>query len=154
MKTSAFVFPLTLVLVYLLFYFYRARDFLWQNFFVVLLLFFIFTHYHPQWFLWITPFLIIDLIKSNFRNKILVVFSLISYFALLFFFDSSLTVGIFAPISPLLYNSPSIWGILNINIDYNFLRSIFQTLFAGVALYYISQFFTKLFAQRHSSERA
>lgn len=147
------LFPLTLVIFYLSFYFYNFRDFLWQKFFVVLLLFFIFTHYHPQWFLWITPFLIIDLIRSNFRNAILIVLSSISYFALLFFFDSSLTVGIFAPIFPFLYSLPSIWVMLGINIDYNFSRSVFQTLFAGVGFYYIYQFFTKLFARVHGSER-
>ncbi|MDO8486510.1 MAG: hypothetical protein Q7S77_02340, partial [Candidatus Staskawiczbacteria bacterium] len=60
---------------------------LWQRFFIILLLFFTFTHYHPQWFLWLTPFLIFALIKSNFRDTLAVIVSLISLTGLIFFFE-------------------------------------------------------------------
>lgn len=135
---SILLFPLFLVFVYLVFYFKNNdRENLWQRYFIVLLLFFIFTHFHPQWFLWVTPFLIIDLIKSNFKNLILVLTVLVSFIWMVFLFEPSLTIGLFSPAWPYLYSSLSIWQYLGINIDYNFSRSMAQTIFAAAAIYYI-----------------
>lgn len=141
---SILLFMLFLVFLYLLFLRFKSgSENLWQRFFLVLLLFFTFTHYHPQWFLWLIPFFIIDLVRSNFRNLLAVLLALFSFKGLLFFFDPSLTLGFFAPLFPALYNLPSIWQILHLNVDYNFLRSILQTLFAGTALYFIYIYFPK-----------
>lgn len=138
---SIILYPTFLIFAYLFFYFkpISAKD-LWKRFFVILLIFFIFTHYHPQWFLWITPFLIIDLVYSRFLHWPLVAISLFSFVALLFFFEPSLTIGLFSPLYPNLINSPSIWKILGLNLDINFSRSVFQTLFVGGALYYLFLF--------------
>ena len=116
-------------------------QFLWQRFFVILLLFFTFTHYHPQWFLWISPFFILVLIKSGFKHVLATLIALFSFIGLLFFFDSGLTLGLLCPIFPNLYNAPSLWQILNLSPDYNFFRSILQTIFAGSALYFIYYYF-------------
>lgn len=120
-----------------------TREDVWQRFFIVLLLFFSFTHYHPQWFLWLTPFLIIDLIKSNYKNLILILMTLFSFTALLFFFDQSLTFGFFAPMIKNLYNGPSLWQILHINPDLNTSRSVLQTIFVAAAFYYIYRYLPK-----------
>lgn len=132
------LFPVVLIFLYLVFYYQKINyEKLWVSYFLVLLIFFIFTHSHPQWFLWLTPFIIIDLIISKFKHWLPALLSLVSFIGLLFFFDPSLTVGMFAPIWPGLYNMPGIWQILKMNPDYNMCRSILQSLFAGVAVFYI-----------------
>lgn len=138
------IFPLLLILAYIIFTYIKSPvEFLWQRYFIVLLLFFIFTHYHPQWFLWLTPFLIMDLVTKKFKNLILLLLSLFSFTGLLFFFDSSLTVNIFAPLFPGLHSLPSIWDQLHLAIDYNFARSVFQTIFAAAGFYFIYLYFPR-----------
>lgn len=140
---SLLLFPLFLIFFYLLFLYKKnLRDFLWEKFFILLLLFFVFTHYHPQWFLWITPFLIIDLVKSRLNHWPLALLSFISWLVLDTFFDPGLSVWLFSPLFPQLYNLPGIWQLLRINIDINIARSVFQTIFAGTALYYIYYYFS------------
>lgn len=133
---SILLFPAFLLLFYL---FVRVmkidKENLWKFYLIPLLLFFIFTHFHPQWLIWITPFIILDLIINKFRNLLPVSLIFGSWLASLFFFDSSLTVGLFAPLFPILQNTPDIWTLLNINPDYNSSRSILQTVFAGSALF-------------------
>ncbi len=120
----------------------RAEN-LWQRFLIILLLFFVFTHYHPQWFLWITPFLIIEVLHSNFKHSFLIFMIVISFLGSVFLFEQSLSIGLFAPLNPLLYNGPSLWQLLKLNIDINFLRSLFQSLFVGVAGYLIYYYFPR-----------
>lgn len=141
---SIILFPAFLILFYLIFLYQKTNlKFLWQRFFLILLLFFIFTHYHPQWFLWLTPFFILDLIQSNFKNTLPQLLSLLSFIGLLFFFDPGLTTRLFSPVFPVLYDSPSLWGLLRPSIDPNFIRSVLQTLFVGGALYLIYYYFPK-----------
>lgn len=138
------IFPLLLLLFYLVFYYILSPiEALWQRYLIVLLLFFTFTHSHPQWFLWVTPFLILDLIFSKSKNLPLVLLLLFSFIGLLFFFDPSLTITLFAPAFPKLYGLPSIWEQLNLTVDYNFARSLLQTIFAAPALYLIYSYFPK-----------
>lgn len=136
------LFPAFLLFFYLIIWFKWPKIDIWKIFLVPLFLFFIFTHFHPQWLLWITPFLILDLVKSGSRNLFPVILIFLSWFGSLFFFDPSLTVGIFAPIINGSDKIPSIWEILSINVDYNFARSIIQTIFVSASLYLIFQFFT------------
>ena len=103
----------------------------------MMLVFFVFTHYHPQWFLWIMPFFVIDLVNSNFKNWLPFKISLISFFVLITFFDPGLTVWLFAPVSSKLYGLPGIWQLIGLNPDINILRSVFQTIFVGAAMYYL-----------------
>lgn len=116
---------------------------IWQRYLIVILPFYIFTHFHPQWFLWITPILIIELVKTKFSNLFPLVILLLSFVGSLFFFDPGLTINLFAPLIPSLYNGPSLWQILKINPDINFWRSILQSLFVGSALYYLYLYFPK-----------
>lgn len=138
------LFPITLLFFYLVFYYVanKSED-LWKKYFIVLLLFYVFTHIHPQWFLWLTPFLIIDLVSSGFKHWLPSLAALFSFFGLLFFFDPSLTVGIFAPLWPSLHDLPPLWQIFHINVDYNFSRSLLQSLFAAAALYYLYRYFPR-----------
>lgn len=141
---SIILFPALIVFFYLLFFYVKtAKELLWQNFFIIMLLFLMLTHYHPQWFLWVTPFMIIDLIKYKFKHLLPVILSFGSFFGLLFFFEPSLTLGLFSPLWPNLYNSGSIFQILNLNPDYNLSRSILQTIFAGCGIYFIYRYFPK-----------
>ncbi len=134
---SILLFLAALIFVYLIFLTHKIEpENIWQYFFVTMLLFFIFTHYHPQWFLWLTPFLILDLIKSNFKNTLPVLLSIISFTGLVFFFDPGLSIGLFSPLVPSLYHIPSIWQLLHLNPDYNLSRSVFQTFFVGAAFYW------------------
>ncbi len=134
------LFPAILIFFYLVFYFKSKLDNVYaliRCYFCVLLLFFIFTHTHPQWFLWLTPFLIIDLAVNRFKNLILVVGLILSWLGLVLFFDPSLSMRLFAPLYPSWSNLPDIWTSFNLHPDYNFCRSLLQTIFTGIAGYYI-----------------
>lgn len=141
---SIFIFPAILVFFSLIFL-YKGVSLgeVWQKYLLVLFPFFIFTHFHAQWFLWMTPLLVIDLVKSNLKLIFLNLVMLFCWVGSLFFFDPSLTVGIFSPLFPILYNLPSLWEILGLNIDYNFSRSLLQTVFVSSALYYLYIYFPR-----------
>lgn len=141
---SILLFISVLIFIYLVMLKIKTTEiFIWQRYLVAILPFYIFTHFHPQWFLWVTPILIIELVKTKFQNLLPLLIMFFSFVGSLFFFDPGLTINLFAPVIPSLYNGPSIWEILKINIDYNFLRSILQSLFVGSALYYLYQYFPK-----------
>lgn len=150
---SILLFPAFLVLFYLLIWRKINRGTvslreidkgsLWRLYLIPLLLFFIFTHYHPQWLIWITPFLIMDLALDRFKNILPILLILGSWLLSLFFFDASLTLGLFAPLFPVLRSSPSIWNLLSLNIDYNFSRSLLQTIFAGACGFLVYYHFHK-----------
>lgn len=132
------LFPVFLILFYLFIWRQKIENLsFWKLYLIPLLLFFIFTHYHPQWLIWITPFLILDLVFNRFKNLLPILIIFLSWFFSLFFFDPSLTLGMFAPIWPILRNTPDIWTLLNLNMDYNLSRSILQTIFASFAMYLI-----------------
>lgn len=141
---SIILFPVFLVFFYLIIWGFnlsKVRIDIWKLYLIPLLLFFIFTHYHPQWLIWISPLLILDLVTSGFKNIIPNILIFVSWFASLFFFDPSLTLGIFSPIAPVLQNTPSIWTLMNIGVDYNLLRSLIQTISVSAALYLIYLYF-------------
>ena len=133
------LFPAFLIFFYLFIWGSKTRLDIWKLYLIPFLLFFIFTHYHPQWLIWVTPLLILELVTSGFKNLIPVLLILISWVASLFFFDPLLTVGIFAPVIPALRDMPSIWSLLQINIDYSLSRSLLQTIFASASLFLIYQ---------------
>ncbi len=140
---SILLFPAFLLLFYLIIWSLRIKINIARLFSIPLLLFFIFTHYHPQWLIWIIPILIFELVSSEFRDILPYLLILVTWFISLFFFDPSLTVGIFAPVVPQLQNLPSIWTLLKINIDVNGARSLIQTVFSSAAFFLIYQYFPK-----------
>jgi len=141
---SILLFPIFLFFFYL-YLFYHKQDVknLWNICLVTLLIFFVFTHHHPQWILWLSPFLIIDLIKSQFKNLVLVILVIVSFIGSLFFFDPSLTVNIFSPLIPSLYNLPSLWEIYKIQMDFHLGRSLMQSILIASALYYFYLYFPR-----------
>ena len=62
---------------------------------------------------------------------------LISFKGMVWLFDPSLTVKIFAPLVPYLYTLPGTWEGFGIYLDEVYLRSILQTVFASVGVFYI-----------------
>lgn len=141
---SIIIFLAVVIFFYLVFLYRRTSAAnLWQRFFIMMLVFFTFTHYHPQWFLWITPFFIIDLVITDFKHLLPLIICFVSFVILTTFFDPGLTVWLFAPVNPALWGLPGIWQQLGMNLDVNFLRSLFQTVFVGSALYYLYANFPK-----------
>lgn len=136
---SILLFPAVLCFFYLIIWFFPRKLNINKLFLIPLLLFFILTHYHPQWFIWITPLLILDLINSRFKNILPVFLIFYGWLSSLFFFDPSLTIGIFSPIWPSLQTLSHYWYLAQINSNYNLPRSIFQTIFVSAALYLIYQ---------------
>jgi hypothetical protein len=136
---SIYLYLAALIFYFLVIFIYKRPtvDNIWRHFFVVMLLFYIFTHTHPQWFLWLTPFLIIDLIMSNYKNWPVFLLSIFTWFSALLFFDPGLNIGLFGPLTSAYNTTVSIWQFLGLGIDYNFARSIVQTLFVAAAGYYI-----------------
>lgn len=141
---SILLFLATLSFFYWLFVYLKTQpEDVWSRFLIVLLIFFIFTHFHPQWFLWVVPLVLIELVSNNFRNLLVQLMLLAVFIGMVFFFDPGLNIGLFSALYPALYNSPSLWQLVSINIDYNFARSILQTILVGSAAYLIYYYFPR-----------
>lgn len=146
---SVILFLAVVVFVYLIFFFQKnSVEDLWKRFFVMILIFFIFTHFHPQWFLWTMPFFVIDLVKNGLKHWLPFGFLIAVFIGMISFFDSGLSVGLFAPINSALYNLPDLWKLSGLNVDVNVARSILHTTFVGISMYYIYYYFPKDEIQR------
>lgn len=132
---SVYVFIFIYTLIVLLTFSERfSKRSLWVPFLLVFLTFFSVSHYHPQWFLWITPFLVILLVtKKGYNWFVASLFTL--YVILIFFFESSLTWGLFGPLNHSLYGSPSLSEMLPKFVDTAMIKSIARSLFAAIAAY-------------------
>lgn len=130
---SILLFPAILLTFFLYIWQTRRKIEIWKLYLIPLLLFFILTHYHPQWLIWVTPLLILSLMTSGFKTLIPILLIFASWLSSLFFFDPSLTIGIFT----FSQYSPDIWKLLHLNPDINVGRSIIQTILAGSAIYLI-----------------
>ncbi len=106
-----------------------------QFYLIFFLILFSVTHYHPQWFIWVTPFILIDLVANNFKNF----WSYLSLFAIytfiVFTFENSLSVGLFAVINTNLNNFTGTANIISKFTDIFTLKSILRSVFAGISLY-------------------
>lgn len=130
-----FIFLYALILLASWFGFF-ARKALWLPLLLVALTFLSVSHYHPQWFLWVTPFLALLLVSQPAAvYKQLVVMLFCIYVLLVFFFESSLTWGLFGPVNHALFSAPSLTEILPKAVDVNMIKSLLRSLFAAVALY-------------------
>lgn len=141
---SLMLFIVSLGFVYLVIYHIKQQiSTLWQSYLVILMLFFIFTHFHVQWFLWVTPLILYEIVSTNFKNWLVYAIMFSSYLLMVFLYDPGLSVGLFSPILPNLINTVSVWQMLGVNIDYNFARSIAQSVFASCGFYLIYLYFPK-----------
>lgn len=141
---SLILFPLVLGFIYLLMLKEKMhKEGIWKNFLIILLLFYVLTHFHPQWLIWVTPFLIIELVNKKFADVTSVLIILFSWVVSLFFFDPSLTVGLFSPVWPFLKTLPGVWELMHMQPDYNISRSLIQTVLAASAMYLIYRYLPK-----------
>jgi len=141
---SVILFLAAVVFLYILFFYTETKtEDLWKRFFVMILTFFIFTHFHPQWFLWTMPFFTLDLVITKFKHLPIFIVLLLVYVGMISFFDSGLSIGLFAAINPSLYNLPDFWKMIGLNLDVNSMRSLLHTVFVGISVYYIHYYFPK-----------
>ncbi len=132
-------------------YYKRAKDQFWIYPLSVLLLFYSVTSYHPQWFLWITPFLVIPFVLYKWTRWPIVLL-LVLYLFVIFFFESSLNIGIFSPLLPQTVHAMSATELLikHFSADQvNQWKSLIRSIFAGIAFAII---LTLLFSQNHARE--
>ncbi len=135
------LFTALLIFLYLFFLLrITTAENLWKRYLLVLFIFFSFTHYHPQWLLWLTPFLIIDLGLQKSHSVILVLSILFCWLGGIFLFEQGLNIGLFVPLNPALYDGKTIWQLLGLNVDINFLRSVLQSVFVGTGLVYFVRY--------------
>lgn len=131
-----FPFLLILTILYLLSQNISYRPKFYISYFIsVFLLLFSVTHFHPQWFIWITPFLIIELINYHFKEAWIYLGLLLIYIFIVFTFENSLSVGLFAPLNPALASFVGTQSILTKYTDINVLKSYFRSIFAGISVY-------------------
>ncbi|EKD56652.1 MAG: hypothetical protein ACD_58C00129G0002 [uncultured bacterium] len=114
---------------------------LWKYFLAYFLVLFSVTHYHPQWFIWVAPFIIIEMVTSNWRNLWLDLTLLACYIFIVLTFDNSLSVGLFAVINQNLNSFPGIDKLLSSKTDLVFLKSSVRSLFASVSIFLILDLF-------------
>jgi len=131
-----FPFLLILTILYLLSQNKSVKPKFYISYFLsVFLLLFSVTHFHPQWFLWITPFLIIELINYQFKEAWIYLGLLFIYVFIVFTFENSLSVGLFAPLNPALATFVGTQAMLTNLTDINVLKSYFRSIFAGISAY-------------------
>lgn len=128
---------LSLFLVFYLFFlgiaFFKKVD-LWKWFMSIMLLFFGVTHYHPQWFLWATPFLVLSLVKNSFKNWPVVLAVFVSWLGITLFFESSLSIGLFAPLNHNLAEAKGLVSLMPSLIDIFQIKSWLRSLSAAAGL--------------------
>lgn len=135
--------PFVLVLIFLYFFaYYRRKRLAVEHYFLtILLLVLSITHYHPQWFLWVTPFFVIELVRRNFENWLVILTLFLAWLFITLTFEPSLSIGLFAPINPQLSSFPGLSEVLERYTDVFQLKSIARSVFAGASLYLVHSVF-------------
>ncbi|MBI2596207.1 DUF2029 domain-containing protein [Candidatus Daviesbacteria bacterium] len=130
--------PAILIILYLVYLRQKrgAADFMKFSL-SALLLVLAFTHFHIQWFLWVTPFLAILLIEDS-GNYLKWSIGLLGFSLLLmlFLFEPSLQIKLFAPILPLLSNGTGLAEVLGPDRA-NSLRDMAATIFGGASIFLV-----------------
>ncbi len=131
-----FIFGVTIICLAAAFH-KKTRELFWIYPLSILLLFFSVTHYHPQWMSWMVPFIILPFaFYKQLRWPIVVLF--LAYVGIVFFFESSLNVGIFGPLFPASHNMPGLADVLKGRFDVFELKSLMRSVSAGVAVWMIA----------------
>ncbi len=134
------LFPYLIGVVLLYLHAYRNKTLipkLWKYYLGIFLLLFSVTHYHPQWFIWIAPFIVIELVSTEFYNLWLDLTLFACYVFIVLTFDNSLSVGMFSVLNQNLNQFPGIDKIISSKTDIFALKSYVRSLFAGVSLFLI-----------------
>jgi hypothetical protein len=95
------------------------------------------THFHPQWFLWVTPFLVWELVNSNFKNWLLTLSIFVSWLILTLLFEPSLSYGLFNPLWPNLDKVVGLSDLLGRYTDVFQFKSLIRSFFAGASFFFI-----------------
>jgi hypothetical protein len=111
------------------------KDSLWRFGLVLMLLFFAVTHYHPQWFLWIAPFLVWGWLNYGTKHRPYLILLFGCWLSLTLFFESSLHIGLFAPIAPGLLKMGSLTDLVGRFYDPFLIKSLIRSLFGTVAIF-------------------
>lgn len=129
--------PIILAMLYLVYLSQKREALNFLKFSLsTLLLVLTFTHFHIQWFLWVTPFLLIIWVnKLKNALKWSIVLLGISVLIMLFLFEPSLQIRLFAPIFPMLNQMKGLADILGSDRT-NFLRDTAATIFAASAIFF------------------
>lgn len=137
-SSSEVIFPfiVLIIIIYLHAYFSQKKLEIEHYMLLVMLLLFSVTQYHPQWFLWITPLLIIELVKSKYRNWLIILSLIVCWLLITLSFEPSLSIGLFSPIIPSLKNSQGFAGLFGPDIFLAQFKSIIRSVFAGFAIFY------------------
>jgi len=114
---------------------FSQKDSFWRFGFVLMLLFFAVTHYHPQWFLWIAPFLVWDWLNYGTKHRPYLILLFGCWLSLTLFFESSLHIGLFAPIAPGLLKMGSLTDLVGRFYDPFLIKSLIRSLFGAVAIF-------------------
>jgi len=134
------IFPFLLILS-LLYLFAQNKKYLpkfYTSYFTaIFLLLFSVTHFHPQWFIWITPFLIIELLNYRLNEAWIYAGMLAIYIFIIFTFENSLSIGLFAPLNNSLSSFVGTQTLLTKATDINVLKSYFRSVFAAISGYLI-----------------
>ncbi len=133
-----------LVFLYLLFFSKeRAKNDFLSFSLVSLLLLLAFTHFHVQWFLWVMPFLILWMIDNlQFANKLAIWGILTSLILMIFSFEASLQMRLFAPLIPNLADAKGLSEILS-SSQVIFLKSLAASIFASCTIFLSWKVLTK-----------
>ena len=139
------------LLIYLLlyiFYFlwvnkYRSGKFaeIFDHGFLVLIFFYITSAFTPQWFIWLLPFLLYQLIKyRSLRPLFFLVLG--GYFLVILTFDITLSLGLFAPFEPTLWQTPFVKEIVERMFkDGNRIWSMFRTVNSAFLLWFVYEWY-------------
>jgi hypothetical protein len=130
-----------LVIIYLFAYYFKKKIPLSTYFLAILLLIYSVTHFHPQWFLWVTPFLIWEALKNNFKNALLSLILFLCWLAITLFFEPSLSFGLFNPIWPQLQRAQGLSETFARYTDVFQMKSLVRSVFAGTTAFFILRLF-------------
>lgn len=132
---SLIIFVFLLTAIYL-FYFQKKRTI--NEYFgysiVIFLTTLSVTHFHLQWLLWVLPFLTIYFVENWRDSRLLLLGFIFSFLVMLFLFDSSLQLKLFAPLLP---NLDNLKGLVETQPKDSLylLRSMAASIFAGCSVF-------------------
>lgn len=126
-----------LFILYFLFFNSKKGYEIYMNFILAgLLLTLSLTHFHIQWFIWIMPLFVIVAIRGLRESQKLALFLLYTCVGIMvFLFDASLSVRLFAPIFPSANTLIGLGETLD-SSQLTFIRSIIASIFAAAAVFF------------------
>ena len=89
--------------------------------------------------------MVLEIVTSKGKTLLVRMVLFLSFVGMIFLFDPSLTVKIFAPLVPYLYSLSGTWEGLGVKLDEVYIRSLLQTAFASACIFYIYMYFKHSF---------